>query len=190
MSKEKSILYFDEVGEENTEETLRAAKKRAEELEIKDVVVASTRGGTGVKAVEAFKGYNVVVVTHSTGLREPGKQELLDENREKIVAGGGKILTATHTFSGVNRAVRRKFETASATDVVAQTLRIFGQGMKVVVECAAMAADAGLLPMDGDVISIAGSGRGADTAVVLKPVHVHSLFDMYVREIIAKPNTA
>lgn len=190
MAKEKSILYFDEVGEKNTEETLNAAKKRAEELGIKDVVVASTRGGTAVKAVDAFKGYNVVVVTHSTGLREPGKQELLDENREKIVAGGGKILTATHAFSGVNRAVRRKFETSSATDVVAQTLRIFGQGMKVVVECAAMAADAGLIPMDGDVISIAGSGRGADTAVVLKPVHVHSLFDMYVREIIAKPNTA
>jgi hypothetical protein len=190
MVKEKSILYFEEVGEKNTDVTMKAAKERADELGIKDIVVASTRGGTGVKAVEAFKGYNVVVVTHSTGLREPGKQELLDENRKKIKAGGGKILTATHAFSGVNRAIRRKFETASATDVVAQTLRMFGQGMKVVVECAAMAADVGLIPMDRDVISIAGSGRGADTAVVLKPVHVHSLFDMYVREIIAKPNTA
>lgn len=190
MSTEKSILYFGEVGEKNTDETLKAAKKRAEELGIEDIVVASTRGGTGVKAVEAFKGYNVVVVTHSTGLREPGKQELLEENREKIVAVGGKILTASHAFSGVNRAVRRKFDTIGAADIVAQTLRMFCQGMKVVVECAAMAADAGLIPVERDVISIAGSGRGADTAVVLKPAHLHSLFDIYIREIITKPSTA
>ena len=189
MVKEKSILYFEEVGEKNTDVTLKAAKKRADELGIKDIVVASTRGGSGVKAVEAFKGYNVVVVTHSTGLREPGKQELLEENRKKIEAGGGKILTATHAFSGVNRAIRRKFETASATDVVAQTLRMFGQGMKVVVECAAMAADSGMISMDGDIISIGGTGRGADTAVVMKPAHISDLFSTYVREIIAKPNT-
>lgn len=190
MPTEKRILYFDEGGEENTNETLKTAKRRAEEIGVKDIVVASTRGGTGVKAAEAFKGYNVVVVTHSTGLREPGKQELLEENREKIVAAGGKILTASHAFSGVNRAVRRKFDTIGAADIVAQTLRMFGQGMKVVVECAAMAADAGLIPVDREVISIAGSGRGADTAVVLKPAHLHSLFDTYVGEIIAKPRTA
>jgi len=190
MAKDKSIIYFDEVGEKNTDETLKATKKRAEELEIKDIVVASTRGGTGVKAVEAFKGYNVVVVTHSTGLREPGKQELLEENREKIEAGDGKILTTGHAFGGVSRAVRKKFDTVGPADIVAQTLRMFGQGMKVVVECAAMASDSGLIPMDRDIISIGGSGRGADTAVVLKPAHLQDLFDTYVREIIVKPNTA
>ncbi len=190
MAKEKSILYFDEVGEKNTDETLKTTKKRAEELGIKDIVVASTRGGTGVKAVEVFKGYNIVVVTHSTGLREPGKQELLEENREKIEAGGGKILTTGHAFDGVNRAVRKKFDTVGPADIVAQTLRMFGQGMKVVVECAAMAADSGLIPVDRDIISIGGSGRGTDTAVVLKPAHLQDLFNTYVREIIAKPNTA
>ncbi len=190
MAKEKSILYFDEVGEKNTDETLKATKKRAEELGIKDIVVASTRGGTGVKAVEAFKGYNVVVVTHSTGLREPGKQELLEENREKIEAGGGKILTTGHAFGGVSRAVRKKFDTVGPADIVAQTLRMFGQGMKVVVECASMAADSGLIPMNRDIISIGGSNKGADTAVVLKPAHLQDLFNTYVREIIAKPNTA
>jgi hypothetical protein len=189
MAREKSILYFDEVGEKDTDETISVAKKRAEELGIRDIVVASTRGGTGVKTVDVFKGCNVVVVTHSTGLREPGKQELLEENRAKIEAGGGKILTTGHAFSGVSRTIRKKFETVGPADIVAQTLRIFGQGMKVVVECAAMAADAGLIPVDRDIISIAGSGRGADTAVVLKPTHLQDLFDTYIREIIAKPNT-
>ena len=137
----KSIHYFDEVGEKNTDETLNATKNRAEELGKKDIVVASIRGGNGVKVVEAFKGYNVVVVTHSTGLRELGKQEILDENRKKIESQGGNILTTGHALSGVNRAVRRKFDTVGPADIVAQTLRMFGQGMKVIVECAAMAAD-------------------------------------------------
>ncbi|MGD2200818.1 MAG: pyruvate kinase alpha/beta domain-containing protein [Candidatus Bathyarchaeota archaeon] len=190
MVEKRSTLYFGEKGEENTDETLRATRLRAEELGIKDIVVASTRGGTGVKAVETFKGYNVVVVTHSTGFREPGKQELTEENRERIEASGGKVLTVGHAFAGVSRAMRRKWETVGPAEVVAQTLRLFGQGMKVVVECAYMAADAGLIPMDRDIISIAGTGRGADTAVVIKPAHLQNMFDLYVKEIIAKPTSA
>ena len=86
--------------------------------------------------------------------------------------------------------MRRKFDTVGPAAIVAQTLRMFAQGMKVVVECAYMAADAGLIHMDRDIVSIAGSGRGADTAVVLKPSHLHTMFDLYVKEIIAKPNPA
>lgn len=63
-----------------------------------------------------------------TGLRELGKQELLEENRKKIENRGGNILTTGHAFSGVNRAVRRKFDTVGPADIVAQTLRMFGQG--------------------------------------------------------------
>ena len=189
MATKKSIVYFSRPGETNTDEALKAAKERADELGIRDIVVSSTIGGTGVKAVEAFKGYNVVVVTHATGLREPGVQELSDENADKIRAGGGKILTATYVFSGVNRAIQRKFDTMYPAGIIAQTLRLFGQGMKVVVETAAMAADAGLIPADKEVVVIAGSHRGADAAVVIKPANSHNLFDMEVREIICKPRS-
>jgi hypothetical protein len=184
----KEILYFESTGEVNTDETLKFAKERADELGIRDVVVASTRGGTGVKAVDLFKGYNVVVVPHVTGLREPGQQELTVENMEKIEEGGGKIVIAAHTFSGVNRAIQAKWDTMYPGGIIAQTLRLFGQGMKVVVEIAAMAADAGAVPADKDVLVVAGSGRGADTVVVMKPANSHRLFDMVVKEIVAKPS--
>lgn len=187
MSLEKSIVYFTEPGEKNTDTLLEAAKRRADELGVRDIVVASTRGETAVKAVRKFKGYNVVVVTHSTGFKEPGKQELDDAHTEQIREGGGKILTASHAFAGVNRAVRKKFNTIDSADLLAQTLRLLGQGMKVCVEIVAMAADSGLIPMDKEVIAVAGSGRGADTAVVVKPSHLIDVFDMQVREIIAKP---
>ena len=61
--------------------------------------------------------------------------------------------------------------------------------MKVVVEIAAMAADAGAVPANKDVLVVAGSGRGADTVVVMKPANSHRLFDMVVKEIIAKPSS-
>jgi hypothetical protein len=184
----KEILYFESPGEVNTDETLKIAKERADELGIRDVVVASTRGGTGVKAVELFRGYNVVVVPHVTGQREPGQQELTEENMKKIEKAGGKIVIAAHAFSGVNRAIQAKWDTMYPSGIIAQTLRLFGQGMKVVVEIAAMASDAGAIPADKDVLVIAGSSRGADTAVVIKPANSHRLFDMVVKEIIAKPN--
>lgn len=186
----KEILYFESKGEVNTDETLKIAKERADELGIRDVVVASTRGGTGVKAIELFKGYNVVVVPHVTGLREPGQQELTKENMKKIEEGGGKIVIAAHTFSGVNRAIQAKWDTMYPGGIIAQTLRLFGQGMKVVVEIAAMATDAGVIPADKDVLVVAGSGRGADTAVVMKPANSHRLFDTVVKEIIAKPSSS
>ncbi len=188
MSK-KSILYYAGPGEVNTDQTLLEAKRRADELGITDIVVASTRGTTAVKAVEVFTGYNLVIVPHVTGLREPGVQEMSDEVQAKVRAGGGKLVIGTHAFSGVERAIQARFETMYPAGIIAQTLRMFGQGMKVVVEIVAMAADAGVIPVDKDVIAIAGTGRGADTAVVIKPVNAHRLFDMVIKEIIVKPSS-
>ena len=59
--------------------------------------------------------------------------------------------------------------------------------MKVVIEITVMAADAGLVRTDEDIIAIGGSGRGADTAVVLKPVNSNDFFDLKVKEILCKP---
>ena len=166
---------------------LNAAKKRADELEIRSVVVASTVGETGVKAAEMFSGYNVVVVTHSTGFGGQDVQELTPENRERILNAGGKILTTTPAFGGLGRAIRRKLNTYQYDEIVANTLRVFGQGTKVAIEIAMMAADAGLISVKEDVISIGGTGSGADTALVLQPANVQDFFDVKVREIICKP---
>jgi hypothetical protein len=189
MSSNKPTLYFAGPGAVNSDETFQVAKERAEELGIKHVVVASTRGGTGMKAVQMFKGYNVVVVPHVTGSREPGIQIMDNQTIEKIKAAGGTLVIAAHTFTGLNRAIQAKWDTMYPGGIIAQTLRLFGQGMKVVVEIAAMASDAGVIPIDEDILVIAGSGRGADTAVVMKAANSHRFFDMVVREIIAKPRS-
>jgi hypothetical protein len=184
---EAKIVYFDEPGKENTDEVLRLAGLRAEELGIKTILVASTTGNTALKAVEVFRGARIVAVSHFTGMRGPNTQDFTEENRQKLVSAGGAVLTATHLFSGLGRAMRKKFKMYLFEETVANTLRIFGQGMKVVCEIALMAADAGLVRTDEDIIVIGGTGRGADTAVVLRPVNSEDFFDLKVREILCKP---
>ena len=189
MLEDKGIRYFKEKGPSNTKAVLSLVKKRAEELAIKSLIVASSEGYTGVQVAETFKEYNVVVVTHSTGFRGKDVQELTPQNREKILLAGGKILTTTHAFGGLGRAIRRKLGTYQYDEVIANTLRIFGEGTKVAVEIALMAADAGLVSSKEEVISIGGSGDGADTALVLRPANVQDFFDLKVHEFICKPRS-
>jgi hypothetical protein len=189
MSSEIPVVttYFEKPGKENTQRTFELSKRRAEELGIKTILVASARGETGVRACETFRGYDVVVVTHSTGFKEPNHQELTDENRAAIEAAGGKILTCQHAFGGMGRAVRKKLGTYELEEIIAHTLRLFGDGMKVAVEIALMAADAGFVRTDEPAIAIAGTGKGADTAVVLKPANAQAFFDLKILEILCKP---
>ena len=189
---ELKTVYFEKPGgEENTAKTLALAKARAVALGIKTVVVASTVGDTAVKAVNVFKGYKVIVVTHVAGMREPNTQEFTEENRKIVEKKGGIIVTAAHAFGAIHRSLGAAggppIPTSAIGDIIAMTLRTFGQGMKVACEIAAMAADAGLVRTDEEIISIGGTGRGADTAVVLQPSNVHRFFNMKVKEIICKP---
>ena len=182
----QSICYG-QPGPQNTARTLEVARQRAEELGIRTILVASTRGETGVQAAQQLQGYDVVVVTHAAGSGGPNTQELTPENRGAIEAAGAKVLTCLHALGGISRAVRKKWGTYAIDEIVAQTLRIFGQGMKVCVEIALMAADAGLVKVGEPCIAVAGTGRGADTAVVLVPANVEGFFDLRVMEVLAKP---
>ncbi len=184
---EAKTVYFDKPGRDNTDEVLRIVKQRAEELGIKTVMMASSTGDTAVKAVDVLQGLRIIAVSHFTGFSEPNAQEFTEENRKIVESKGGTILTTTHTFSGISRAVRDKFNTYVIGDIVASTLKVFGAGLKVACEISMMAADGGLARTDEDAISIGGTGRGADTAIVLTPVNSSSFFDLRIKEILCKP---
>ena len=185
---EKKTVYFREAGAKNTDLLLKIVRNYVEKEEINDIVVASTTGETGVKAAKIFKPRNVVVVTHHFGFREPGKIELLEENKKEILANGAKVFTGTHALSSVERAIRKDFGTLQVLEIIANVLRLMGEGTKVCVEITLMAADAGLIPVDRDVVAIAGTGRGADTALRIKPVSTARFFDLKIREVVAKPS--
>ncbi len=180
-------VYFERPGRENTEKTLKAAAKRSAELGVSNILVATTSGETGLLAADVFRGKNLVVVTHSTGFLKKDHQQLQPKMRAEIEKTGAKILTCQHAFGGVGRAVQRKWGTYELEELVAMTLRIFGQGAKVAVEIAMMAADAGLISTREPCVSIGGTSEGADTALLLMPVNAQEFFDMKICEILAKP---
>ncbi|MEM3442741.1 MAG: pyruvate kinase alpha/beta domain-containing protein [Candidatus Bathyarchaeia archaeon] len=184
---ERKVVYFKDVGKQNTDDLLKLVKDYVEKEKIKDIVVASTTGETGAKASSIFKGLNVVVVTHCFGFKEPGKTELEEQYKEEILANGAKIFTGTHALSSAERAIRKDFGTIQPLEIIASVLRLMGEGTKVCVEITLMAADAGLIPVDRDIVAIAGTGRGADTALRIKPANAARFFDLKIREIIAKP---
>ncbi|MBT8420825.1 MAG: hypothetical protein KJO08_08205 [Gammaproteobacteria bacterium] len=188
MSK-KQILYFDRPGPQNTEALIGAVRERVEELGIKHVVVASVRGGTALQLWEALQdtGCTVISVTEHAGFHEKDEILLPAEKKAEMESRGIKTLMAAHALSGVERSISNKFGGVGPVEIIAHTLRRFGgEGIKVAVEVSIMAADAGLVPTDREIIAIGGTSGGADAAIVLKAAHMNNFFDIEIREIIAK----
>ncbi len=180
-------VYFEKPGSHNTDETLRLAKERADELGVRNVAIASSTGATGVKASEIFRDKTLIIVTHVTGFHEPNVQRFTPENRVIIEKNGAKMITAAHAFGTLGRAINRKFNTIQVDEVIAHVLRLFGSGVKVACEVTCMATDAGLIKANDDVIGIGGTGGGADSAILVRSANTHNFFDMRIREIICKP---
>jgi len=178
---EAKVVYFEQPGEEHTDETLRLALEWARAHDVKKMVVASTRGNVARTAAErvAGTGIQLIVVPIQYGYFEVNRfpRDLVSA----LEAQGHKVHFATMPFH------TEDLYGSNAPKAMANLLRIFGQGTKVCVEIALMAADAGLVGMGERVITVAGTGRGADTALVITGATTHNLRDMRVNEIICRP---
>ncbi|MFD3156958.1 pyruvate kinase alpha/beta domain-containing protein [Haloimpatiens sp. FM7330] len=180
-------MYFEEKGKVNSEKCVQLAIKEAKDRNIKHIVVATSSGYTA-KLFKDVKDINVVCVTHGYGCKKPGENEFTHESIEELKELGFKILTTTHVLSGAERGISRKFGGVSPVEIMAHTLRMFGQGTKVCVEISVMAMDAGLIPYGEKIIAVGGSSQGADTAVVISPAHANNILDTKINEVICKPN--
>lgn len=180
-------MYWETKGKVNTGATVEAALKRAGETGIRHIVVASNTGKTADLFLPKPKDLQLVCVTHQIGYRNPGEDEMPPEARKKLAEGGVKVLTTTHLMAGLDRACRNKFGGVYPAEIIASALRMLGQGVKVCVEISVMALDAGLIPAGAEIIAVAGTGSGTDTALILVPAHSQNFFDTKIKEIICKP---
>jgi len=171
---ERASTYFLEPGPENTDDVVKAVAKRVEAGNIKAVVVASTSGNAGVRFAEALKGKaNVIAISH---------EKMKTELKERIVKLGGVAVDETHL------PLHKK-----GMDKVRNTLYTLGQGFKVAIEVILIATDKGIIKPYENVIGVAGSGDGADTAIVARSTPTKEIFNkdtnkkLEVRELIAMP---
>ena len=179
-------MYFEKKGPVNTDITIEQALRVAKERCIKHIIVASVSGKTAL-LLAGDQEYNVVCVTHVNGFVEPGANQLEASVRQELQKKGVAVLTTTHVLSGVERGISKHKGGMYPAEIMAATLRMFGEGMKVCVEVAIMALDAGLVPYGEDVIALGGTSSGVDTAIIIRPAHASDALQTSVRKVICKP---
>lgn len=187
----KNTIYFQN-NEDNTENAIEAAKKRALELGIEYVIVASSSGTTGLKAVKAFRetGINVIVVTLFAISSSKPNQEYIDEIKKL----GGSVITSTHALMGVPESLSKiKEGFVTPNTLIREVLRRFSQGTNVCADIVMMSCDSGALPEGLEVVAIAGMGVNADTVWVIRSAGSFNFFDkingIEFRELVAMPRS-
>jgi hypothetical protein len=179
---ERTVTYFETLGPENTDVTFRLARERAHELGVRKIVIASTTGATARKAMDCFRddGVQLVIIPHQWDFHRevnPFPPDLAATLREAgHVVHFGTMLFHTGELFG-----------SPVPQLMADLLRCFCQGFKVCFEIVLMATDAGHVKSGEQVIAIAGTGRGSDTALVLQAASSQHLKKLRVNEILAKP---
>jgi hypothetical protein len=179
---EEKIVYFEKPGTSNTETTLRLAAARAKARGIQKIILASTRGETARQAAElwAGTGVKIIVVPHQHGFMS-GTQRFPAELVAELNQKGHAVHFGTMLFH-----TDRLYGTETPR-VMANLLRTFCQGMKVCVEITLMAVDGGHVAPGEPIVVVAGTGRGADTAVVAVAAPSTRLHELHITEIICKP---
>jgi len=188
--QESKIFYFDSKGQINTDKTLDIALECCRERKTQKIVVASSTGETALKLhKKAPTEIDIIAVTYSAGSRFPEEVEQFLKNQDEIMAKGITIVRGMHALSATEKAFQNKYKTGMMPlNIVADSLRMFCHGVKVCVEIAIMAAEAGHITPDQEVVTIAGSHRGSDTAVVLKPAYAANMFETKIRALLCMPS--
>ena len=146
---------------------------------IDEVIIASSFGGTAKLAANVFEGTGVQLLVFGEvldGEQSPSKDvcvELIEQGHRVI---WGVHLNAMSTFTGDPSA-----------RLVSETYRRISEGFKVVCEIVLIATSEGFLRPGEKVLAIAGTSRGADTAIVANAAPITQFKDFEVHEILCKP---
>jgi hypothetical protein len=184
---EKAIKYFETPGKVNTDELIKSVKDRLKESNIKYVAIASASGKSALKLADQLENVTIINVTHHSGFKEPNTLEISNDMREKLEEKGVITYVGSHALSGVGRGISNKFGGITPVEIIAATLRMLSQGIKVCVEISVMLSDAGIIPVNEEILAIGGTGKGIDTGAILSSANSANIFDLKIHEIIGMP---
>jgi hypothetical protein len=198
VGESKNIFYFNTCGQINTEKTLKVAIQRARELGINKLVVASETGLSALKAASMLRdsGIILIVVTSAAGAKIENTiigdlkigisaQKIWDQ----LEKNGARIVRATDPLYNIGAALEHKGIPTLET-IIRMCLKMISSGTAVCVTATLMATDNGLLKEGEEVVAVAGSWIGLDTALVIRATNSVNLLktgSMQIKEIICKP---
>jgi len=183
------MIVFEIPGKQNTEAAVKIATEEAQKRDIRHIVVSSYSGYTA-DFFRKTEGLNIVIVrgTYGYNVKEQNTIRMSNEKYQELINCGMKVVTSSHSLSGAERSLSTGFTGVYPVEVIAHTLRMFGQGTKVCVECASMACDCGAIPSGVPIISVAGTAMGADTVLIMKASYTHRILETKICEVLCKPN--
>ena len=167
----KSIgVKFEKAGIKNTEDVFYIVKKNMDDCTQYVVVISSTTGYTARIAERFFDGNVKIIIC---------KQDISDEySMKKDVL---EELEAKYQVVDIPL----KYLQSKIGSVGAKVLRKISQGTKVCFELMEYLCEKDMLPKVNKVIVIAGTLKGADTAIIFNR---KGLDDYYVEEILCLPH--
>ena len=212
------MRVFERPGPVNTDEVIEIVKTVSSKY--KHIVVASITGDCALKAAESITDKEVICVTCPQGMSwEVDKMDegpfatipelaqirsawteqgltrvpmgITKANRQKLDNLKVKIVQGTIPFFGPSFSIRVHLHQVTGLDLMAKTLELISTGTLVCLECVLMSVDAGVIPEGQEVLALAGTERGLDTAWVIRSSASANLFhpSKGVRfiELLAKP---
>jgi hypothetical protein len=190
-------LSFEAPGPQNTAAVIQVVKQRLRSADIEKVLVASESGRLALRVRKHVPGACVVCVTYDEKTRKKYRKPALMKDG---------LLTARVTIAerpepmGRGLVFRNWWEhrtlqlAGAIADLFWMTLIcVGGHGFRTAVEIVFMAVEAGVVNVGEKVVSIAGTGWGADSAIVMKgskfeeAVGEDVAHRMKVEEILAMP---
>lgn len=212
------MRVFERPGPINTAEVITIAKHISPKYE--HIVVASITGDSAVKVAETIQHKTIVCVTCPQGMswevenmqtgpfaeipelrviRDEWMKKgvnkipmnITQENSMKLDKLQVKIVQGTIPFFGPSFSMRLHLQQVTSLDIIAKTLELISTGTLVCLECVLMAVDAGVIPENVEVLALAGTERGLDTAWTIRSCASANLFHpskggRFV-ELLAKP---
>ncbi len=203
----RTIRFFPHYGPENTNEVIDAVAERLQERDINIVVVASSTGEMAIRIAQRFRAGQepgtaaqprVIAVCDPPWAigKIPKAGRISPDNKARLLALGAEVVDtvpyASRAYS--TGASNNVYEALDLLVVVFDAFRIVGgNGLKVAIEVALMATNGGVIQPGQEVIAVAGTGNGLDTAVVIKSAYSIDIFSTdpserpEIREILAMP---
>ena len=198
----RNVRYFEKPGGANTAACIEAAREYLDSGgEAAAVIVASISGKTALRMREGLGDSPTPVICVSgppcweSCYPEAKYKPIAAKMRSDLDKAGVAIVDSVpSTLTDTIESSLGRYGLAPASLVFSQTLiAVGGYGLKTALECVLMATDGGHVRPFRDVIAIAGTDKGADTAVVVRATFSPLVFSanprrrLVVKELLAMP---
>jgi uncharacterized protein len=190
--------FFENPGAENTANVVQAVRRRLRREDIHKVLVASESGQLALELGKAFAPVSVICVTYDPATRR--KYQKPELRKDELVRQGLTVvdtipepLTRGLTFRNWWEKKTVNLPGPSADLFWMTLICVGGHGFRTAVEIVFIAVEAGVVRVGERVVSMAGTGWGADSAIVMTASRFEDAVGedpakrMKIEEILAMP---